>query len=67
VGLADTLARLNPISALNREVESQVVNKTTAGVRAALAEVDKTMPVLGDLLTGEEIIVEIRVRLKPKQ
>ncbi len=66
MGLVDALARLNPISALNREVQSQVADKTAAGVRAALAEVDKTMPILGDLLTGEEIVVEIRVRLKPK-
>ena len=66
MGLVDALARLNPISALNREVQSQVADKTAAGVRAALSEVDKTMPILGDLLTGEEIVVEIRVRLKPK-
>lgn len=50
-----------PFRKLSDEVSEEVAEKAAIGAHAALGEV----PMLASLLKGEEITVEIKVRLKP--
>lgn len=69
MSIASALKRLNPISALDGQVEQRVAASTKAAVRAALEELTAVSPPLGDLLTGDavEIQATITVRLQLRQ
>lgn len=67
MGLKSILDKLNPVTRLEDHIERQIEEKTTIGMKAVLAAIDSALPEIGDLLSGEEIVVEIKVRLKQRQ
>jgi len=50
-----------PLRKLNEETSELVAEKAAIGAHAALGEV----PLLASLLKGEEVTIEIKVKLKP--
>jgi hypothetical protein len=50
-----------PLRKVNEEASEIVAEKTVVAVSAALGEV----PMLASLLKGEEVTIEIKVKLKP--
>ncbi len=69
MGLAQTLAKLNPLAAVNRQVTQEIDAKTRQAVRSALEEIDAALPALGNLLAGEtiEVTATIKVRIGQPQ
>lgn len=53
-----------PFRRIDQESKEFVEEKTAAAVGAALAEIDRVLPVVGDLLSGEEVTIEIKLKLK---
>ena len=52
----------SPFKALGQEVVNQITSKTQVAVNAALDEV----PILGALLKGEEVTLEMKLKLVVK-
>lgn len=62
----DRLKSLNPVRLIDKEIREAVEDKAHAATQAVVSDLAKLSPELMDLLSGEEIVVEIRVRLKQK-
>lgn len=52
---------------ISREVSEEVAEKTTVAVDTALGRIELASPVLADLLAGNEIELQISVRIRAKE
>lgn len=55
-----------PGKRISHEIREEMVDKTVVAVDTAVRRVDELLPEIGDLLAGEEITIEVRLRLKQK-
>ena len=53
-------------TAIDKAVEKSIEDKTAVAMKAALSAFATVSPELADLLTGEEVTLEIKFRLKQK-
>lgn len=56
--------RINPIAALGKAARASVEDSTHAVVAAVAADITKLSPELADLLSGEEVELEIKHTIK---
>ena len=62
--LAATVKR--PLNRISTEVQEEIAETAAVSVDAVLERIATALPEIGDLLAGEEVKLEIKLRLKQK-
>ena len=62
--LANAVRR--PLKHISTEMQEEVAETVAVSVDAALERIATALPEIGDLLAGEEVTLEIKLRLKQK-
>lgn len=66
MGLGKILENLNPRKFFGGIIAEEVAEKTEIGIQTVLKTIDQSLPEIGDLLSGEEVTLEVKIRLKQR-
>lgn len=60
-------AAQHPFQRISQEVQEEAAETAVVSTKAALEYVGKALPEIGDLLAGEEVTLDVEVKLRLKQ